>query len=215
MATQKVFLQYNNVFLWLLYQLDNKQMVIVGALTVVKQGTIHQAMVLNMRYVLFAMAQVGGQIIYSVLIHVTPAQVSLYKQSLDNWEYLWKWAHDADNCNILLLNNIPPHLVETAKTHIPLWKAVRQKVKEQGPMAPVSQFKTAKASLYCVLKTGVDKSSQAIFSTYNSKQKFTLTQKIPAHTLRAIVLNSFVAYRSLKKKIHCKLSIWLRKISSK
>ena len=139
---------------------------------------LHQALVLNVKYVLFVLAR-SRSIIYVAVVKVTPQQLRLYHESLDQYVHLLQWAHQGT----LPPTELPQELRQMAISHTPLWKAVKKKVNANGPMLPVLKFKSAIASEYCANKGGIDSGSQVVDTLYNHLQKFSLAQKIIAtHT---------------------------------
>ena len=83
--------------------------------------------------------------------------------------------------------------VDLFLSHWPLWKAVQEKVDENGPLFPVLKFKAAPAVVYCDTKHGLDTTTQIVYNLYNPHQHFTLQQKIPNHTFRQLAINACTA----------------------
>jgi hypothetical protein len=147
-------------------------------------GTNHMLLVLARR----------GDIIFAVLVEISPTQKQRYLSGLLKFSRLLRWVHEDQEPPTDLRSDF----LAAAVSHLPLWRAVRKHIRQHGVLRPVLKFKSSVASVYSAIKGGVDTVTQLMDPTYNQFIKVNSTTKKLVHALRYVSCNAVNVWRLLQ-----------------
>ncbi|CAK9069693.1 Outer membrane protein MIP (Macrophage infectivity potentiator) (Peptidyl-prolyl cis-trans isomerase) (PPIase) (Rotamase) [Durusdinium trenchii] len=163
---------------------------------------IHQALVLNLEYVLYVEASIT-KLLYCALIRVPIDVRNTYKDALLKFESLMSWAHESVHTSWTGGLPVPPQqfdqgVQERLVSHLRLWRAVMKK-SEDGPLPPVRVFRCLPQVIYNTLKGGLDGHSQnvAVVQRCNTL-KLDLNRLLVVRGLHQLVANAFAIFRLVK-----------------
>mgnify|MGYP003884020033 CR=1 FL=1 len=152
---------------------------------------LHQAMVLDLDYALFVVAQ-PTNLCYAALIHISPEQRNTYRQYLRPYKHLVSWIHTRGPNPPAGLTDKQAQIVDS---HLKLWRAERQHVVTNGLQRPARVLKTAVATFYSLCKEGVDKHTQARVQFRDSHLHLKWRQSVVVNALLSIATNAITAAR--------------------
>ncbi|CAK9090653.1 YqaJ domain-containing protein [Durusdinium trenchii] len=160
---------------------------------------IHQACVLGTQFVLYVAASVGA-IQFCCLVLVTDDVKDMYESALGKWKHLMSFAHgllDSDDPNFhpSLPEECDDDDAAVVLSHLPMWYAVRRKVKDEGPLHPVRQFRSFIQWWYSTLKCGVDGMSENLELLETKSMRFNWDKLFIVRSLKMVVYNTFILWR--------------------
>eukprot|EP00515_Schizochytrium_aggregatum_P005539 CAMPEP_0202046726 /NCGR_PEP_ID=MMETSP0963-20130614/1476_1 /ASSEMBLY_ACC=CAM_ASM_000494 /TAXON_ID=4773 /ORGANISM="Schizochytrium aggregatum, Strain ATCC28209" /LENGTH=1146 /DNA_ID=CAMNT_0048611395 /DNA_START=175 /DNA_END=3614 /DNA_ORIENTATION=+ len=177
-----IMVSVNDDFWWALVKTEHRGQV------------IHQAMVLQLDYVLYCVAKPSG-LLYVCLVHVPSDVRRSYFDAIEKWKHLATWvespepevpgAFDEDQRKVLM-------------SLVPIWTVVNERVLERGPLAPVHRFRSAMQVVYNTLKSGIDGNTQYVAQlTNSSRNRLAFHQLVALRAIKQLVVNSFVIFRCI------------------